>query len=85
MESSLKSNWETVKSIVAQFTKRRQWLENEENHTLDQTLRSRASLEDSQQWTRETTTKKGVDTSAIVQILKGMEDLKIVMVRKTKD
>jgi hypothetical protein len=36
-ESGLTSKWETLKSIVVRFTKRRQWLGNEKYHILDQT------------------------------------------------
>jgi SOS response regulatory protein OraA/RecX len=75
-ESGLTSKWETIKSIVARFTKRRQWLENEEYHTFDQTLRSKASSDNSQQQSRENTIEKGVDASVIEQILKGLEDFK---------
>ena len=42
-------------------------------------------MEDHQPWARETTTEKGINATMVEQLLKEMENLKIVMVKKSDD
>ena len=75
-ESGLTNTWDVVKSSVARITKRKQWLSDEEK---------RVGAGDHQSRTQEPTTEKGQDSSMMEQILKGMEDLKIAIVKKSED
>ena len=84
IESGLTNTWENVWDIIARYTKRGQWLGNEEKRVSEPISRPRAGLEDHQPRIHETTTEKGIETSIVEQILKGMEDLKIVMVKKSE-
>ena len=69
-ESGLTNTWENVRDIVAQCTKRGQWLSDEEKRTMEMTLRPRFVAEDHQPRPRDTTTEKGIEVTAVEQILK---------------
>ena len=84
-ESELTYTWENVWDIVTRYTKRRQWLGNEEKCTMELALRSRFVVENHQPQAPEFTAEKGIDATTVEQLLKGMENLKIVMVRKFED
>ena len=47
--------------------------------------KSRSGLEEHQPRARETKTEKGIDATTVEQLLKQMENLKIVMVKKSDD
>ena len=84
-ESGLTETWESVRDIVARYTKRGQWLANEEKRVSEPIPKPRTGLEDHQPRAREITTEKGVDASTVEQLLKEMENLKIAMVKKSDD
>ena len=75
-ESGLTETWETVRDIVARYTKRGKWLASEEKRVSEPI----PGLEDHQLRARETTTEKGIDASMVE-----MENLKIAMVKKSDD
>ena len=60
---------------------RKLWLASEEKRVSE----PRSGLEDHQPWVRDTTTEKGIDATTMEQLLKEMENLKIVMVKKSDD
>ena len=64
-KSGLTDKWEDVKSSVAQFTKRKQWLGSEEKTVSKPNLRQRFATEGYQPWNREVAAEKGVDESEI--------------------
>ena len=49
------------------------------------TPQTRVGRKDHQLQVKETTAKKGIEPGIVEQILKGMEDLKIVVVKKSED
>ena len=61
-ESGLTETWENVWDIVAQYTKRGQWLANEEKRVSEPISKPRTRLEDHQPKARKTSTEKGIDT-----------------------
>ena len=83
-ESGLTDTWDNVREIVARYTKRGQWLANEEKRISEPIPKPRSGLEDHQPWARETT-GKGIDATTVEQLLKDMENLKIAMVKKSED
>jgi hypothetical protein len=84
-ESGLTDTWDNVRDIFARYTKRGQWLANEEKRVSEPIPKPRSVLEDHQPWAWETTTKKGIDATMVEQLLKEMENLKITMVKKSND
>ena len=84
-ESGLTNTWENVRDIVRQYTKRGKWLGNEEKRVSELVPRPRSGLEDHQPWARETTTEKVIDATTVEQLLREMENLKLVMVKKSED
>ena len=85
IESVLTNIWENVRDIVARYTKRGQWLANEEKRVSEPIPKPRSGSEDHQPWAREATTEKGIDATTVEQLLKEMENLKIAMVKKSDD
>ena len=83
-ESGLTNTWENVRDIVARYTKRGQCLMNEEKRDSELISKPRSGLEEHQPRARETT-EKGIDATTMEQLLKGMENLKIAMVKKSDD
>ena len=71
---------------MSRFTKRKQWLGNEEKKTPESDPVPRAGAEDHQPWSSKTMVEKSVGSSTMEQLLKGIEDLKIngLLVRNTK-
>ena len=69
-ESGLTNTWENVWDIISRYTKRGQWLSDEEKRTTELTLRPRFVAEDHQPRPRDTTTEKGIEVTAVEQILK---------------
>ena len=84
-ESGLTEAWESVQDIVMRYTKRGQWLASEEKRVSEPIPKPRTGLEDHQPRARETSTEKGIDAFTVEQLLKEMENLKIVMVKKSDD
>ena len=74
-----------VNDIVARYTKRGQWLGNEEKRNTELTVRPRFFAEVHQPQVSETTAEKGIDATTVEQLLKEMENLKIAMVKKSED
>jgi hypothetical protein len=71
-ESRLTNTRDNVRTNVTHFTKRKQWLGDEEKKTLlELTLRMRARPEDHQSRFRNTMAEKGLDPTVGEQILKG--------------
>jgi hypothetical protein len=81
-DSGLTDDWETVKTGVTRFTKRRQWLAGEEKRNAEPTQRPRPAVESLQPQTRDVSTKTGVDASVLEQLLKGITDLKMAGMRR---
>jgi hypothetical protein len=84
-ESGLTKTWETVRDIVVQYTKRGRWLANEGKKIPEPTPKSRAGSEEQQSQARETTAERRIEASAMEQLLKDMENLKIASVKKSED
>ena len=84
-ESGLTNTWENVWDIISRYTKRGQWLSDEEKRTTELTLRPRFVAEDHRPLAWETTTEEGIDVTVLEQLLKEMENLKISMVKKSED
>ena len=84
-KSGLTNTWENVQDIVARYTERGQWLGKEEKRFSESIPKPRAGLEDHRPRARETMSKKGIDVTAVEQMLKDMENLKIAMVKKSED
>ena len=84
-KSGLTNTWENVWDIVARYTKRGQWLGNEEKRVSEPILKPRSGLEDHQPWARKTMNEKGIDAATVEELLKEMENLKIAMVKKSDD
>ena len=84
-ESGLNDTWENVRDIVVRYTKRGQWLSNEEKRVSEPILKPRSGLEEHEPRARETMTEKGIDAATVEQLLKEMENLNITMVKKSDD
>ena len=84
-ESGLTETWGSVREIVARYTKRGQWLANEEKRVSEPIPKPRAGSEEQQPRTREITAELGIDASTVEQLRKEMENLKIAMVKKSED
>jgi hypothetical protein len=84
-ESGLTGDWETVKSGVTRFTKRRQWLAREEKKNAEPTQRSRPVVESYQPQTRDVVADTGVDASMLEQLIKEIADLKIAGMRRADE
>jgi hypothetical protein len=63
-KSGHKDTWDVVKSSVARFTKRKQWLGDKEKIVSEPTPRPRVGAEDRQSRTQEPTAKKALDSGA---------------------
>jgi hypothetical protein len=83
--SGLTKTWETVRDIVVRYTKRGRWLANEGRRIPEPTSKPRAGSEDQQSQARETTAERRIEVSAMEQLLKDMENLKIASVKKSED
>jgi hypothetical protein len=84
-ESGLTETWETVRDIVVRYTKRGWWLANEGKRIPEPTPKPRAGSEEQQSQARETPVERQIEASAMEQLLKDMENLKIASVKKPED
>ena len=80
MESGLTKEWNDVRSNVSRFMKRKQWIGNEEKKTPESKLVPRAGMED-QSCSSQTTIEKTVSLTTMEQLLKGIKDLKIAVMK----
>ena len=79
-ESGLMEEWDDVRSNMSRFTKREKWLKSEEKTTPEPEPARKSGLED-QPLSSKMTVEKIVSPTTMEQLPKGIEDLKIMMVK----
>ena len=84
-KSGLTDEWDDARNGVAQFTKRKLWLGDDGKRATEPTPRYIAGPKDRQSRIWDTTTEKSLESTMLDQILKGMEDLKIALVKKPEN
>jgi hypothetical protein len=75
IESGLTNEWDVVKRSMTRFTKPKQWLGDEGKRVAEPTQRSKVGPEDHRSRIQEPTVKRGLDSSMMEQILKGMDPI----------